>query len=406
VVNEDVICRQYLTFTCSFGRKCRNKHVSDAERDELIKKFASIPCRFGAHCRTDNCLYQHPQRKVVDPKRLMEMEMEQRLEKQKQQQEQYQQKLREHQKSLKNRLGEQSAVAAQPISQNHHATFQSNTNEMARGQQQQGPTKSPPGSLAAVLNGDAPAWTPSSMQSSSSRNSSATPVSTNPTEGFFTGQSSGVNQVHDIWSSSNTSLATDPWSTASLGQMLSNTSSVSAQQYEQEDVATLNFAERLKLSNANPPRRPQHQSSGPFLPVTSNKRAPQFCKIPQQLWVDYTSRSAKAFNISDPLERFKEVNSVHNHAGVLDMHFQSRHTCDFVLDKVLASPDMYEVDEDDPTKGYVWIVTGSGHHTTQRLHKLFDLVQDYLDQHSYFYKIGKDSKGHQGAFYVRVQKQV
>jgi len=161
----------------------------------------------------------------------------------------------------------------------------------------------------------------------------------------------------------------------------------------------LTMAERLKISSANAPAQSQP------LPTTTlrmNTATKQTIRIPQELWVDTAKRSPRAFEIVDPLLRFHEVNAVHQMPGVLDMHFQTASTVDRVLDQVIPNTKMFEKDEDGG--GYVWIVTGTGHHTTQRLFKMFDVVKEYLDEHNYNYKVGVDKKGYKGAFYVRITR--
>jgi hypothetical protein len=126
-------------------------------------------------------------------------------------------------------------------------------------------------------------------------------------------------------------------------------------------------------------------------------------KVPTELWTSSFSRDAGAFNIADPLARFRDVNKSVRHAGVLDLHFQTAQTVAAVLDSVLPSAAYYERMQDG-SGGWVWVVTGTGRHTTQRLHKLVDVVQHYLDTCGYTYKLGKDGEGQVGAFYVKLKQ--
>jgi len=162
-------------------------------------------------------------------------------------------------------------------------------------------------------------------------------------------------------------------------------------------------------------------------PATANTSKPRAVTIPQELWLADVSRTQDAFAIADALERFAAVNEPYalrrQHAegervplsvsaplerrtgqpppsaGVLDMHFQSTKTASYVLDEVLPRALVEYVE--------VWVITGTGHHTDTRSHQksvgggvLHAAVEAYLVSHNYRYHLGKDRRGHSGAFLV------
>lgn len=153
------------------------------------------------------------------------------------------------------------------------------------------------------------------------------------------------------------------------------------------------FAEAL----ARPPPPPLATTLPPT-PTTQQQRAPKTTtkRIPQEIWVAY--RDPSVFDVRDPMERYDKVQSYHSRRDVLDLHFQSSRTAPQVLDVVLPKSL-------DLCREGVWIVTGSGHHAPINSHQklrghLHATVQAYLEAREYRFRVGVDSQGHAGAFYV------
>lgn len=121
-------------------------------------------------------------------------------------------------------------------------------------------------------------------------------------------------------------------------------------------------------------------------------------RIPQNLWNPFHNRTSNAFHISDPLARYKEVNSSVRRNDVIDLHFQSIKTFPVVLSTVLPGKlrDQHEV----------WIVTGSGHHVNSNSHQkgggiLENAVIEWLTSNNYIVSKGLDKNDHGGACLVR-----
>ena len=151
-------------------------------------------------------------------------------------------------------------------------------------------------------------------------------------------------------------------------------------------------------------------------------------RMPQDLWLSGVQRidASQAFNIADPLERFKAVNAPHekraasglslprtlsagdqprgprpqsNTVGVIDLHFQSVRTAAACLDELLPNYLRMHCE--------VWLVTGTGHHTDKASHQkstaggvLHNSVSAYLQEGGYLFYSGKDTMGHSGALLV------
>eukprot|EP00514_Thraustochytrium_sp_LLF1b_P010015 CAMPEP_0184551096 /NCGR_PEP_ID=MMETSP0199_2-20130426/23483_1 /TAXON_ID=1112570 /ORGANISM="Thraustochytrium sp., Strain LLF1b" /LENGTH=422 /DNA_ID=CAMNT_0026946155 /DNA_START=65 /DNA_END=1333 /DNA_ORIENTATION=- len=399
VVNEDVVCIPYLTGQCLFGNKCRNKHVSEQEREEMISKMSGRPCRFGSHCKTEGCLFDHPQ--PVQPYQEAEAvtvdpQLAARLAAQERQKAIYDKLLLEHQQRRLEKMALESQTqqpAAAPVA--------------------------PPAAKAPVpmvaLSPDRPSRT-----TASARFPQTPALSSFSTQATTPGQNFPQQQIQQATSTATHTKAPNPRAAPFVPQgtapqqfhfpSLANPGPTPGEaatlQYHEEQEALvpewgaeaapsvpLTLAERLKQTADTPfqdlPSETEHQSS-----VTR-----EIVRIPQVLWVDAASRDPNTFNIVDPLERFGEVNKRNKVAGVLDLHFQTSKTVEHVLSTYLGN---YSIFETTSQGDFVWVVTGSGHHTTQRLYKLFDVVQEYLDREGYFYKLGKDSQGFTSAFYVRV----
>jgi len=54
------ICAHFLQGQCTFGDKCRNRHVYGEEAERIRQRNANTPCRFGSACTTQGCLFRHP----------------------------------------------------------------------------------------------------------------------------------------------------------------------------------------------------------------------------------------------------------------------------------------------------------------------------------------------------------
>uniref|UniRef100_A0A7S3V5R5 C3H1-type domain-containing protein n=1 Tax=Chaetoceros debilis TaxID=122233 RepID=A0A7S3V5R5_9STRA len=131
---------------------------------------------------------------------------------------------------------------------------------------------------------------------------------------------------------------------------------------------------------------------------TSNEK--KTVRIPQSLWTSTHHRSSTAFHISDPLARFREVNSSQKD-DVLDLHFQSVKTFPLVLANILP--------EKLRRNGQVWVITGSGHHVHRGSHQktggvLETAVIGWLVSNEYNFLKGKDKNGYGGAVLVQTSR--
>ena len=121
-------------------------------------------------------------------------------------------------------------------------------------------------------------------------------------------------------------------------------------------------------------------------------------KIPTDVWNPHQFQNAAAFHISDPVQRYNEVNKYVSRRDVIDMHFQSIKTAPIVLNRVL--PEKLKLFQE------VWVVTGTGHHVGHNTHQkgggvLEQTVIGWLGKVGYDYVRGKDRNGHGGAVLVR-----
>ena len=179
---------------------------------------------------------------------------------------------------------------------------------------------------------------------------------------------------------------------------------------------------KAKQINTNPSSKNHFNGD-----AAKNKRP---VAIPKEVWLPDIANSA-CFHISDPIERFNQVNKFHqahlstvkipssfdcnstnnsrdDRVTLLDVHFQSAKTIKPVLD--------YFLPRALSTNSEVWIVTGSGQHVGvghQRRKDggiLFNAVKHYLEeQHGLEFRVGKDMSGGRnkisgGAFLVRLQR--
>jgi len=121
-------------------------------------------------------------------------------------------------------------------------------------------------------------------------------------------------------------------------------------------------------------------------------------KIPNDVWNPHQFQNSAAFHISDPIQRYHEVNKYVSRRDVIDMHFQSIKTAPIVLNRVL--PDKLKLFQE------VWVVTGTGHHVGHNTHQksggvLEQTVISWLGKAGYEYVKGKDRNGYGGAVLVR-----
>ncbi|GBG33191.1 Zinc finger CCCH domain-containing protein 3 [Hondaea fermentalgiana] len=458
VVNEDVVCMPFLTGNCLFGNKCRNKHVSPEEKAALLAKFSAKPCRFGAHCRTEGCLYKHP----GDAKRLntasspSDADLAARLASQDRQKQAYEAALQAHQRqmdALQNQHQQQHQYQQHQQyqqyqqcqdydnqyqyqnQQEHQQPFDKTEQtqqpyaygvEYGQGfYQHEGAVSQPAGSFVQASTETNP-WGSSPSGSNADFGPDGSPWATSGKDYFAaSSQPWGPPPASDLQASASAqssssllasaspllssaspaSAPANPWAAQDMPTPAEAIQMPSLPPRDPVDEVTMTMAQRLKMSAAHKTGSEDTTTSG-LASESSRAKAVRTKRIPQELWVDAAARNASTFDIPDPIQRFHEANSVHTHRGVLDLHFQSAYTYEVVLDKILPTSPFYEVDTEHPdaNSGYVWVVTGSGHHTTQRLYKLFDQVRDYLDRKGYTYMIGKDRNGHQGAFYVRLRR--
>ena len=122
-------------------------------------------------------------------------------------------------------------------------------------------------------------------------------------------------------------------------------------------------------------------------------------------WIDGVKRNPAHFNIPDPVDRFRMVNS-HLGVGVADLHFQSCETVVSILKRLFwDTPLSQEIWGGLPQ---LWIITGTGRHnaaTGGNKSTLFDFVGEYLDTCGYEFKVGRDGAGNKGAYLVQRPKQ-
>lgn len=150
-----------------------------------------------------------------------------------------------------------------------------------------------------------------------------------------------------------------------------------------------------KQSSFNKSRTSTGEPSGIEKALNETKK---IVKIPQNLWTASQYRASGAFNINDPIARYKEVSSAVQRADVLDLHFQSMKTFPTVLNAILPGKlkDHSEV----------WIVTGTGNHVGRSTHQksggvLENAVIGWLESNGYNFSRGKDKNGFGGALLVR-----
>lgn len=142
-------------------------------------------------------------------------------------------------------------------------------------------------------------------------------------------------------------------------------------------------------------------ASRPPVIVVPKAVRPETVPIPADLWVE--ERDPQAFQIPDPLERFRyvEQHSAGKRSDVLDLHYQSTRTAVVVLEALL--PERLK------QHGSVWVATGTGHHVVQQSHQrkgglLLQVVQQWLREQGYSFKLGVDGSGHSGAVLVTATK--
>jgi len=456
VVNEDVVCMPFLTDNCLFGSKCRNKHVSADEKQRLLAKFATKPCRFGEHCRTQGCLYKHPgdAKLSISSHGVADDDLAARIANQERQKQAYEAALLAHQQQMKALQAQQQghsqedqqqqypplgyaqnqvSGASSGVTNNVGASFPSLSTSQVSQQQDQDETTGQTYGWWSQQGYD------TSYESSYEANYNASYVANYNDEGYeetngtpyqdMEGQPGNQTPWSDSASSmyppgpsrdSNTTLSwssmqnsqerltatPSPWVAGDMPTPAEASNLLPSSGNASVNEVAMTMAQRLKLNASSASQTQQQQQQQQQQTDNGVKRlaAVRTIRIPQELWVDAAFRNSGAFDIPDPLQRFVEANSVHKHQGVIDLHFQSAYTFEVVLDHMLLASPLYDKDKDDPQSGYIWVITGSGHHTTQRLYKLFDLVREYLDNHGYTYMIGKDNKGYQGAFYVRIKR--
>eukprot|EP00515_Schizochytrium_aggregatum_P007559 CAMPEP_0202070714 /NCGR_PEP_ID=MMETSP0964-20121228/1351_1 /ASSEMBLY_ACC=CAM_ASM_000500 /TAXON_ID=4773 /ORGANISM="Schizochytrium aggregatum, Strain ATCC28209" /LENGTH=518 /DNA_ID=CAMNT_0048637619 /DNA_START=154 /DNA_END=1711 /DNA_ORIENTATION=- len=478
--------------------KVPEQAVGDAEREQLLAKFASKPCRFGKHCKTNGCLYAHPK----DPAALaaeeagaargQAMDREARLAAQERQLAMYDKIFLEQQQRMAGMsLGPNSPSSSQGYLQQHqqhqhqhhyhhqadhlhdddgfyashsntgyagyqdeafyqqqldaalhpggsgaldasgfsssahdpyaqHQYFGHPQQQQQQQQQQLGyygheplpetsdflpgflhdneATADPTGAFDLFAQPNSSAAGATSGAASASRPGSWTPLGGHAIEALAPSAPTSSSPLSELMPTPSESAAASkaapasPWGSpgGAIGSKVRSNPGQAA-----PSGRPLTMAERLKQSAMRPAPVAQLAAH------TSLQRQAQVVRVPQVIWTDCANRDAAAFHITDPVERFNEVNKNHKHPGVMDLHFQTSQTVGTVLDHILSTATPYS---SEGGYAYVWLTTGTGHHTTQRLYKLFDVVRDYLDENEFRYKIGKDSNGHFGAFQVRLKR--
>jgi len=331
----------------------------------MVYQYSGKPCRFGIHCRNHECLFFHPndgydnctsQQETPPPSA---PSVEDRLAKQNAQNQQYELQMQQLKDRLENPDAKHASVQISEPIPDPYDTFVQEEDDGSNYY------------LSENLNPSEfyPTWTEARKDLWDTSYSTPSDIGTWNSNAFLS-----------------TVTETTDFEFPSLLQSLTLEPS-SFQANEESQTMADRVKNTTKVSEVAATRQ--------------EKAKIQIIKMPQELWVDTLSRNSNAYSISDPMERFSLVNSKNKHSGVIDLHFQTSTTVDQVLAQVLCTTAFYRVDVPN-REGYVWIITGTGHHTTQRLHRVFDVVQEYLDQHQYYYKIGKDSNGHHGAFFVKI----
>ena len=179
-------------------------------------------------------------------------------------------------------------------------------------------------------------------------------------------------------------------------------------QVQATEAQATQAATMIDWSNPGVKQAPTLQQQQMTQPARTN-HVPLKVKIPLDLWINDYERSAGAFGIQDPMERFNVVNAAYGRAerqallgrlgvSVIDMHYQSKVTAEVVLDRLLS-------EKLRSAQHGCWVITGTGHHTADG-HQvkggvLFDTVKDYLDFYGYSYNIGIDRQARAGAFFVQ-----
>lgn len=126
-------------------------------------------------------------------------------------------------------------------------------------------------------------------------------------------------------------------------------------------------------------------------------------KVPSDVWVaDYQRNPGVYLAYQDPVEKLLAVNAI-SPPGVIDLHFQKTaevcHVLDLCLGKHLPELEWWEFYSREERT--VWVVTGSGNHTTHSKAYVFDVVLDHLVQRGLRFKIAVNN-GQQGGFLVWV----
>ena len=438
-------CLHYVAGHCPYGKRCKNRHPSQARCEELRRTYATQPCRFGDNCHTEGCLYRHSWTPAPP-------------------------------------LPAAAAAAAAFVPAAYRPSAAADTGEWGVGTgmsllsacDRLGTTASPAETMAAgggdgdverrrdpsdgnlyslaefiAFYGGSSQWDSLAPAAAAAAVPAAAPPELCPPATVASAAPGAA--AHEGFAPPppfNEALGPDdpefvvaPAATASFlsGGPVDNQTPVAP-----PVPASIRAAASLQAP-APAPAAPA-PSAGALLSaglgglrLTSAAAAqgrgggPRVVRIPEDLWTDQSERNAAAcFAIADPMARFEAVNAG-GKPGVVDLHFQSLATVRTVLDRVLGAPAAYyggggggggggdhrdaaaaaaaarRRRQEEATAvtggggGVLWLVTGSGHHAEkgQRKTGLREAVEAYLQEWGMEYELGRDKKGHVGAFRVK-----
>lgn len=354
----------FLAGICTFGSRCENTHPPPETVESLLASFSQKPCQFGRHCETESCLFMHPQ---VDESRTVVYDTF------------YPNVLPQ---ALTSAITDppasgvpQHSVTAAPFvpsaSWSSAAEFVPSgvvTNSAAMPQWQTGSAQTegtidqnwPIDSGVSFGTGYVVGIDPAMVDGKS--------IGTGESQGMWPlpGPPPGEKESPlETWANVATTLesTTAPWASVAAA----------ASELPVTELDTV----------AAPP---------------TARWQPKKVKVPQSIWTHDLQRDPAAFQIEDPIARYEAVNQ-ETHSYVMDLHFQSTRTAPVVLDELLESALAAH-----QSRGHVWVVTGTGHHTGKSHVKagaLFEAVKAYLIECGYDFDLGADKGGYLGAFCVR-----
>lgn len=124
-------------------------------------------------------------------------------------------------------------------------------------------------------------------------------------------------------------------------------------------------------------------------------------KVPADVWIaDYQRNAGVYLQYVDPVEKLLAVNAI-SPRGVIDLHFQKTSEVVTLFERTIkrCSPELEFWDYYDKDDKSVWVVTGTGNHTTHSRAYIFDVMLAHLEDEAYKFKIAVNN-GSQGGFLI------